>query len=191
MFKLIQSQIQEHQDIAQVCLDELQNHIHMACVLTTDTLAHGNKIILFGNGGSASDAQHIATELVVRYKEYRQALSAIALNCDTSVLTAIGNDYSFEEIFSRQVEALAQKGDLCIAFSTSGNSKNVIKALQTGKNMGCRTIAFSGKGGGEVSKYCDLNIIIPSNDTARIQEMHIMIAHIVVDAIDSVMRAEG
>ncbi len=191
MFKLIQEQIQEHQNIAQVCLDELQNHIHMACVLTTDTLAHGNKIILFGNGGSASDAQHIATELVVRYKEYRQALPAIALNCDTSVLTAIGNDYSFEEIFSRQVEALAQKGDLCIAFSTSGYSKNVIKALQTGKKMGCRTIAFSGKGGGEVSKYCDLNIIIPSNDTARIQEMHIMIAHIVVDAIDSVMRAEG
>ncbi len=188
MFTLIQSQIQEHQNIAQMCLDDLQNHIHMACVLTTDTLAHGNKIILFGNGGSASDAQHIATELVVRYKEYRQALPAIALNCDTSVLTAIGNDYGFEDIFSRQVEALAQKGDLCIAFSTSGNSKNVIKALEIGREKGCRTIAFSGKGGGEVSKYCDLNIIIPSDDTPRIQEMHIMIGHIIVEAIDSVMK---
>ena len=188
MFKLIEDQITQHQQVAQLCLEELQNHIHMACVLSTDTLAHGHKIILFGNGGSASDAQHIATEFVVRYKDFRKALPALALNCDTSVMTAIGNDYGFEDIFSRQLEALANEGDLCIAITTSGNSQNVVKALQTAKDKGCRTIALSGKGGGEVGEYCDLNIVVPSDDTPRIQEMHIMIGHIIVEAVEAVMK---
>lgn len=183
---MVEHEMNQHAKTLIACMDELQNHIHMACVLTTDTLAKGGKILIFGNGGSAADAQHIAAELTGRYKKNRRALPAIALSVDTSALTAIGNDFGFEEIFSRQVEALANKGDLLIGISTSGNSKNVINALKMTKNLGCRSISLSGKGGGTMSEISDVNIVIPSNDTPRIQEMHILIGHIICQSVDNV-----
>jgi len=149
-----------------------------------NTLKLGKKIILFGNGGSASDAQHIAAELTGRYKTERKGLPGLALTTDTSALTAIGNDFGFERIFDRQIESLANDGDLIIAISTSGNSPNVINALKKGREMGCVTIGFSGKNGGKMNGYCDINLVVPSNNTPRIQEMHILFGHIICEIID-------
>ncbi len=186
MLKMVEYEMNQHAKTLIACMEELQNHIHMACVLTTDTLAKGNKILIFGNGGSAADAQHIAAELTGRYKKDRRGLPAVALSVDTSALTAIGNDFGFDHVFSRQVEALANEGDLLIGISTSGNSQNVIKALKIAKNLKCRSISFSGKGGGQMSEISDVNIVIPSNDTPRIQEMHILIGHIICQSVDNV-----
>ncbi len=163
----------------------LQHDIQKACQMAVNCIKKGNKILIFGNGGSAADAQHIAAELTGRYKCERQGLPAIALTTDTSALTAIGNDYGFEKIFARQVEALASRGDLIWGISTSGNSENVLKAFEMAKKLGCQTLGLSGKGGGKMNKNCDLNIVIPSDDTPRIQEMHILIGHIVCQAVDN------
>ena len=184
MMGMVDDQMRKHQQTIARCIDEIQNHIYMACVLITDTLAHGNKVLLCGNGGSAADAQHIAAELTGRYKTERRALAGIALTTDTSALTAIGNDYGYERIFDRQVEALANKGDLLIGISTSGNSKNVNNALKLAKELGCRTIGLSGRDGGGMNGICDVNVIVPSDDTPRIQEMHILIGHIMCQAVD-------
>jgi D-sedoheptulose 7-phosphate isomerase len=184
MIGMINDQMLKHQETIQMCIDEIQSYIYMACVLATDTLAKGNKILLCGNGGSAADAQHIAAELTGRYKTERKALPGIALTTDTSALTAIGNDYGYERVFDRQLEALANEGDLLIGISTSGNSKNVNNALRLAKERGCRTIGLSGRDGGEMNDLCDVNIIVPSDDTPRIQEMHILIGHIMCQAID-------
>ncbi|NPA55764.1 MAG: D-sedoheptulose 7-phosphate isomerase [Epsilonproteobacteria bacterium] len=154
---------------AELCVEALQNH---------------KKILICGNGGSAADAQHIAAELSGRFKKERRALAAIALTTDTSVLSAVGNDYGYEYVFSRQVEALAQRGDVLIAISTSGNSKNIINAIKQAKSANTKVITLTGKGGGEMGKMGDVNIIIPSNDTPRIQEMHIMIGHMICAIID-------
>ena len=140
--------------------------------------------MLCGNGGSAADAQHIAAELTGRYKTERGALAGIALTTDTSALTAIGNDYGYEFVFSRQLEALGRKGDLLIAISTGGNSGNVVKALELARKIGIKTIGLSGRTGGAMNELCELNLVVPSNDTPRIQEMHIMIGHIICQAID-------
>ena len=140
--------------------------------------------MLCGNGGSAADAQHIAAELTGRYKTERGALAGIALTTDTSALTAIGNDYGYEFVFSRQLEALGREGDLLIAISTSGNSGNVVKALELARKIGIKTIGLSGRTGGVMNELCELNLVVPSNDTPRIQEMHIMIGHIICQAID-------
>jgi len=152
--------------------------------ICVNALKNGNKIMLCGNGGSAADAQHIAAELSGRYKKERAALAGIALTTDTSALTAIGNDYGFEYLFSRQVEALGKKGDVLIAISTSGNSTNVIKAIESAKNTGIYVITLTGKGGGKMKEMGDVNIIIPSNDTPRIQEMHITLGHMICALID-------
>ena len=140
-------------------------------------LRSGNKLLLFGNGGSAADAQHLAAELVVRYRQHRPALAAIALTTDTSALTAIGNDFGFDELFSRQVEALCRAGDVAIGISTSGNSENVIRGLRAAKAAGAITVAFTGEGGGRLAGLVDHGIHIPSNTTARIQEMHRVLGH--------------
>ncbi len=137
-----------------------------------------------GNGGSAADCQHIAAELVGRFKSEREGLPAIALTTDTSILTAIGNDYSFNEIFARQIEALANKGDLVIGISTSGNSENVIRGILKAKKIGCYTVGLLGKDGGKLKNLVDLAIIIPSNNTPRIQECHILIGHIACEIVD-------
>ena len=162
----------------------LEADIKKACETAVATLKAGGKILLCGNGGSAADAQHIATELTGRYKTERGALTGIALTTDTSALTAIGNDYGYEFVFSRQLEALGREGDLLIAISTSGNSGNVIKALELARKIGIKTIGLSGRTGGAMNELCELNLVVPSNDTPRIQEMHIMIGHIICQAID-------
>ena len=162
----------------------LEADIKKACETAVATLRAGGKILLCGNGGSAADAQHIAAELTGRYKTERGALAGIALTTDTSALTAIGNDYGYEFVFSRQLEALGREGDLLIAISTSGNSGNVVKALELARKIGIKTIGLSGRTGGAMNELCELNLVVPSNDTPRIQEMHIMIGHIICQAID-------
>ncbi|WP_276709450.1 D-sedoheptulose 7-phosphate isomerase [Campylobacter rectus] len=162
----------------------LEADIKKACETAVATLKAGGKILLCGNGGSAADAQHIAAELTGRYKTERGALAGIALTTDTSALTAIGNDYGYEFVFSRQLDALGREGDLLIAISTSGNSGNVVKALELARKIGIKTIGLSGRTGGAMNELCELNLVVPSNDTPRIQEMHIMIGHIICQAID-------
>jgi D-sedoheptulose 7-phosphate isomerase len=147
-------------------------------------LTSGNKVFFFGNGGSASDAQHLAAEFVVRYYKQRKPLAAIALTTDTSIITAHGNDYSFDTIFDRQIEALAKPNDIAIGLSTSGNSGNVINGLKTAKRAGCITIAFTGQQGGQLLDVADECICVPSGETARIQEGHIIIGHWLCEALD-------
>lgn len=151
------------------------------CVAAIKT---GNKLMFFGNGGSAADAQHLATELTVRYKTNRPALAAIALTTDTSALTAIGNDFGFEDLFARQVEALGKKGDVAIGITTSGRSPNITKALKQAQQMGIVAAAFGGKGGGQLHGLADPFLIVPSDTTARIQEMHIMLGQMLCGAIE-------
>jgi D-sedoheptulose 7-phosphate isomerase len=145
----------------------------------------GGKIMLFGNGGSAADAQHIAAELIVRYKADRPAIAAIALTTDSSALTACGNDMGFEAIFERQVEGLGRDGDVVVAFSTSGNSPNVLRGLARARELGIRSIGMTGGTGGRMRDTCDVLIVIPSPVTARIQEMHILIGHVLCKALEA------
>ncbi len=149
------------------------------------TLKSRRKVLLFGNGGSAADAQHLATELTVRYRKNRQALASIALTTDTSALTAIGNDFSFDQIFSRQVEALAQEGDLVLGISTSGSSQNVAKGLEAAKALGCVTVLFTGEKHGSCEQFADMVLNVPSGVTARIQECHIMAGHMMCEIVDA------
>lgn len=176
-------EIHEHIKVAQevVALESQILEISQALI---DALDSGKKILIFGNGGSAGDAQHFSAELTGRYKAERRGLPAIALTTDSSALTAIGNDYGFDAIFSRQIQALAQEGDICFGISTSGNSKNVLNGFQEGRKKGCRCIGLGGRDGGKMRAYCDLHLIVPSDHTARIQEMHILIIHLLCDAID-------
>lgn len=183
MENFITRQIIEHFNMHKSMM-ALTNNIQSAANMCWECINKGGKILIFGNGGSAADAQHIAAELTGRYKLNRRALAAIALTTDTSALTAIGNDFSFEEIFRRQVEALAKPNDLIWGISTSGNSMNVIKALELGKNLKCKILGFSGKDGGLMRELCDILLLSPSNDTPRIQEMHILMAHIICDIIE-------
>ena len=163
----------------------MQEKLEQASLLVVETLKNGNKVLLCGNGGSAADAQHIAAELTGRYKTERRGLPGIALTTDTSALTAIGNDYGYDRVFDRQVEALANKGDLLIGISTSGNSKNVTNALKVAREMGCKTLGLTGRDGGAMNELCDINLVVPSNDTPRIQEMHILFAHTICQIIDN------
>ena len=165
-------------------MSALETDLCAAATCCIEALKAGKKILLFGNGGSAADAQHLAAELTGRYKKERRGLAAIALTTDTSALTAIGNDYGYERIFDRQVEALAQDGDVLIGLSTSGNSPNVLRALNLGRDLGCRTIGISGKGGGQMAPLCEINLIAPSADTPRIQECHIFLGHTLCDLIE-------
>lgn len=149
------------------------------------TLAKGGKILFFGNGGSAADAQHLATELTVRYERDRPALAALSLSTDTSALTAIGNDLGFAHLFSRQIAALGKPGDMAVALSTSGKSPNILAALETARAMGLFTAGLSGRDGGPMKALCDLCLIVPSESTARIQEMHITLGHMFCAALES------
>jgi D-sedoheptulose 7-phosphate isomerase len=165
-------------------MEKLLPEIINAAEICLTSLKKGGKILLCGNGGSAADSQHIAAELIGKFKKERIPLPAIALTTDTSVLTAIGNDYEFKFVFSRQIEALAKKEDILIAISTSGNSKNVINAIKSAKKIGCKIITLTGKDGGKMKNLGNVNIVIPSNETPRIQEMHIMIGHMICAFID-------
>lgn len=184
MEKFTIKQLQEHQALFQQIETELSGQIARLAQRLVETFKIGNKLLIMGNGGSAADAQHFAGEIVGRFKLERPGLPAIALSTDTSIITAIGNDYGFEKIFSRQVEALAAPGDAVIGISTSGNSANISKALETARSAGCSTIGLLGKDGGSIKDICDLALIIPSNDTPRIQEGHITVIHILCDLIE-------
>jgi len=181
---MIESELQAHKDVIEKTVEVLVPSIQRATEMVTSVLKSGNKVLICGNGGSAADSQHIAAELTGRYKSKRRGLPAIALTTDTSALTAIGNDFGFDEVFARQVEALAMDGDLLLAISTSGNSANVVSAIKSARESGCMVLGFSGNGGGVMNEMCDLNIIIPSTDTPRIQEMHMLIAHIICQGVD-------
>src|SRR6266481_4573905 len=157
-----------------------------------DALQKGNKALLFGNGGSAADAQHIAAELVGRFAFDRPALPALALSVNTSCVTAIGNDFGFEQVFSRQLEALARPGDVAIGISTSGNSANVLRAMSTAKKIGLKTIALTGRSGGSLKNAVDYCICAPSSETPRIQECHILIGHIISELVErEIFHEEG
>ena len=163
-----------------------------ASEILTSTLKQGNKALLFGNGGSAADAQHIAAELVGRFALERPALPALALSVNTSCVTAIGNDYGFDQVFSRQIEALARPGDVAIGISTSGNSANVLRAMSTARKMGLHTVALTGRTGGNLRNIVDHCICVPSNESPRIQECHILIGHIISELVEKeIFREEG
>ena len=184
MQSIIKNEFNAHLNSSQKTLENIGINIEIAANICVDSLKKGNKILIFGNGGSAADAQHIAAEIVGRYKVERKGLPAIALTTDTSVLTSIGNDFGFEHLFDRQVQALANKNDVLIGISTGGTSKNVISALKLGKSNGCKVIGFSGKSGGDFNNICDINLVVSSEDTPRIQEIHILIGHIICHLID-------
>ncbi len=149
------------------------------------TFKSDGKILLMGNGGSAADSQHIAAELIGRFQKERRSLPAIALTTDSSILTSLGNDYSFDVIFARQIEGLGRRGDVVVAISTSGNSKNVIEGVQKAKAMGIKTISLTGCGGGKLVEICDINLIVPSSKTARIQESHICLYHTICELVEN------
>lgn len=176
--------LNQHLEVFGKVIKNLIPDIEKCADLITDILRNNNKILLCGNGGSAADAQHIAAEFVGRYETERRAFPAIALTTDTSALTALANDYDFERIFSRQVEALAAPGDCLIAISTSGNSPNVISAVMTARKKGCKIIGLTGAKGKKLASLSDECLMIPSERTARIQEAHITIAHIICEIID-------
>ena len=142
-----------------------------------DSLGNGGKLLFFGNGGSAADAQHFATELIVRYQKNRPAIRALALTTDTSALTAIGNDFGFDDVFARQIEALCSAGDVAIGISTSGNSENVVRGIRAARAIGAVTVAFTGGDGGQLRSHADHAIVVPATTTARIQEMHLLVGH--------------
>ncbi len=152
--------------------------------LLNNCFKNGNKILIAGNGGSAADSQHFAAEIVCRFKKERKAYPAIALTANSSTLTAWGNDYDFKSIFSRQIEAFGKAGDVFIGISTSGNSENIINAIDKAKQMGLKTICLLGKDGGKLKNSADINLIVPSNDTPRIQEVHIMLIHIICEEVE-------
>lgn len=181
---MVIDELKDHQSLIQKVIDLLAGDIEKACKLMVSTLKKGNKVLLAGNGGSAADAQHIAAELSGRFVKERRALPGIALTTDTSALTSIANDYGYEYVFSRQVEALAKPGDLFIGISTSGNSQGILNAFDAARKLECATLGLSGRSGGKMNGICDLNIIVPSEITARIQEMHILIGHILCKAVD-------
>jgi D-sedoheptulose 7-phosphate isomerase len=153
-------------------------------MLMIDCLKKDGKVIVFGNGGSASDSQHIAAELVGRFKKDRSALAGIALTTNTSIITSLANDYGYDVVFSRQVEALGKKNDVVLGISTSGKAKNVALGIKQAKKMGIKTVALSGGDGGDIVKLADVSLLVPSNVTARIQEAHITIAHIICEMIE-------
>ena len=185
MKQAIKDEFLSHLETINTVINTMEEKLEAASALAVETLKNGNKILLCGNGGSAADAQHIAAELTGRYKTERRGLPGIALTTDTSALTAIGNDYGYDRVFDRQVQALANKGDLLIGISTSGNSKNIINALKVAREMGCKTLGLSGRDGGAMNELCDINLVVPSDNTPRIQEMHILFGHTICQIIDN------
>jgi len=177
-------ELAEHREIVSGVDRLLSKPFARLVSVCTKALQSGNKLLFFGNGGSAADAQHLATELTVRYKTDRKAIAALALTTDTSALTAIGNDFGFEQLFARQIEALGLPGDVAIAITTSGKSPNILLALRQARSMGLVAAAFGGKGGGDLVGLADPLLVVPSNTTARIQEMHITLGQMVCGAIE-------
>lgn len=181
--------IAEHLTVIRA-LEAQQAELERIAVEMTRAVCAGGKVLWCGNGGSAADSQHLAAEFVGRFRRERQGLASIALTTDTSILTAIGNDYGYEHVFRRQVEALCQRGDVVVGISTSGNSKNVCLALEAGKALGAFTVAFTGQGGGAMAGIADAALCIASKDTARIQEAHILCGHMLSDWVELAVCAQ-
>ena len=181
---LFDSEFAEHLAVAEATKAALRVPFERTVHACTAAVRAGGKLLFFGNGGSAADAQHLATELTVRYKKDRPAIAAIALTTDTSALTAAGNDLGFEQIFARQIEAIGKRGDIAIGITTSGRSPNIISAFEVAKAMGLVTIAFTGGTGGDAVRLADHLLLVPSNVTARIQEMHITLGQMLCGALE-------
>jgi D-sedoheptulose 7-phosphate isomerase len=183
----IKEHFEESLSVKMLSMEHLTLDLAQATQVMVNSLKLGGKILACGNGGSAGDAQHFAAELVGRFERERMELGAIALTTDSSILTAIGNDYGFEEIFSKQVRAIGKKEDILLGISTSGNSPNVILAIKAAKKMGMRVVAFTGRGGGKIKDLLepeDVHLCVPSERTARIQETHLLLIHCLCDGID-------
>ncbi len=181
---LVDASLLQHLGVFEKLRDSYSENIRECAELILETFNNGNKVLICGNGGSAADAQHLAAEFVGRYETERRGLPAIALTTDTSALTALSNDYGFDDVFAKQVKALAAEGDCLIAISTSGNSPNVIAAVMAARDRGCRILGMTGAGGKKLAGLCDACIMVPSDRTARVQEAHITIAHIWCEIID-------
>ena len=186
----IEDRLKESAKLKETIAESNIAEIKSIAEIIIDAYRKGGKVVLFGNGGSAADAQHIAAELVGKFLLKRQAFPAIALNTNASIVTAIANDYSYDEVFSRQVEALVIDKDVVIGISTSGNSKNVVDAIALAKKKGAKTIGLTGGDGGELAKIAELTLIVPSDSTPRIQEAHITIGHIICEIVEREL-AEG
>ena len=184
MLENIKKQFQDNIDLHKVSAEHLAENIAKATQVIIDAYKNGNKVLLCGNGGSAADAQHIAGELVGRFKKERKALPAIALTTDASIMTAVANDYWYDLLFARQIEALGKQGDILILITTSGNSVNLIRAAEKANFIGMKTIGFLGRDGGKLKDIVNLSIVVPGEDSARIQEVHILIAHIIGDLVE-------
>jgi D-sedoheptulose 7-phosphate isomerase len=181
--ELLLESIQVKEDLLHTRIDRIIEITN----LIIEGINRGGKVILFGNGGSASDSQHIAAELVGRFKKDRLALSAIALTTNTAILTSLANDYGYEIIFAKQIEALGQKNDIAIGISTSGKARNVALGIRQAKKMGLKTVALTGGDGGELVKLADVSLTVPSSVTARIQEAHITIGHIICELVEQIL----
>jgi D-sedoheptulose 7-phosphate isomerase len=181
---IIDRHFAEHREVIETVLHENKDAIASIAALLARTLSAGGCIFWMGNGGSAADSQHLAAELVGRFKKNRRALRSVALTTDSSVLTCVANDYSYEDVFSRQVEALGRPGDVLVGISTSGNSENIIRAVKMAKELGMDTVSLLGKGGGKSRGLADQTLVVGSDSTARIQESHILIGHILCELIE-------
>ena len=186
MYPILKSAIKDSLEVTNLISNnlELQEELENIIQKIILTLKNNNKILFFGNGGSAADSQHMSGEFISKFMKDRRSLAAIALTTDTSIITSISNDYGYEYIFSRQIEGIGEKGDIAFAYSTSGNSVNVINGLRKAKQIGLSTIGFSGIKGGDMKKYCDLIINIPSNSVPRIQEGHLLLGHIICQIVE-------
>lgn len=179
----VQGQLDAHRAVLEATA-ALAPTLVEAGALIAERIAAGNTLLLCGNGGSAADAQHVAAELVGRFLRERRGYAAIALTTDSSALTSIGNDFGYDQVFRRQVEALAREGDVLLAISTSGNSPNVLLAVKEAKARGCQVIGWAGRGGGALAELCDVALVVPSDDTQRIQEMHGMFGHVICGLVE-------
>jgi len=184
MKKAIEGIFRESIQVKEATLKDNKEKIVNAIKIVTAALKKKRKVILFGNGGSAADSQHIAAEFIGRFQKERKSLPAIALTTDSSILTALSNDYGYDIVFARQIEGLGQKGDIAFGISTSGNSRNVIEGIKKAKRKGLSTISLTGCGGGKLAKLTDISLVVPSKNTARIQESHICIAHTICELVE-------
>lgn len=189
MLEEIKKQFNQNIELHKKAMEELSPQVAKAAEMVIEAYREDKKVLLCGNGGSAADAQHIAAELVGRFKKERKGLPAIALTTDTSILTAVSNDYGYETLFARQVEALGQAGDVLIAISTSGNSANVIRAVERAKSQGLKTIGLLGGDGGKLKDSVDVPLVVPYQGSDRVQEVHILIGHIICHLVESTLFA--
>ena len=190
MSEAARAQLADHR-VAAEAVEELLPAVDAIVRRLCDAFAAGGRVYAFGNGGSAADAQHLAGELIGRYRRERRPLPAVSLAVDPSVVTCIANDYAFEDVFARQVEALARPGDVVVACTTSGRSENVVRGLAAGRAAGATTVLFGGGDGHPARDHADLRLVVPSSTTARVQEMHLLLLHLVSDGVDAWAAGEG